>query len=89
MCPGFPGKDTQEQIYYQSGYRMPYVRAHGLYTNMAYAPTRNEILIWRAPLFSSSDRDPMVFGSRMKPFPKPFETGGLVVAWEAFKPVSL
>eukprot|EP00438_Fugacium_kawagutii_P011261 Skav224325 [mRNA] locus=scaffold1353:42774:70462:- [translate_table: standard] len=43
-----------EQIYYQSGYRMPYVRAHGLYTNMAYAPTRgNEVLVWRAPLFSS------------------------------------
>lgn len=41
-----------EQIYYQSGYRMPYVRAHGLYTNMAYAPLRQELLVWRAPLFS-------------------------------------
>ncbi|CAK9009437.1 unnamed protein product [Durusdinium trenchii] len=42
-----------EQIYYQTGYRMPYVRAHGLYTNMGYAPTKpEEILIWRAPLFS-------------------------------------
>eukprot|EP00434_Breviolum_minutum_P005952 symbB.v1.2.005249.t1/scaffold304.1/size234131/8 len=42
-----------EQIYFQTGYRMPYVRAHGLYTNMAYAPTKSrEVLVWRAPLFS-------------------------------------
>eukprot|EP00930_Biecheleria_cincta_P100925 TRINITY_DN92543_c0_g1_i1.p1 TRINITY_DN92543_c0_g1~~TRINITY_DN92543_c0_g1_i1.p1 ORF type:complete len:527 (-),score=77.20 TRINITY_DN92543_c0_g1_i1:33-1514(-) len=42
-----------EQIYYQSGYRMPYVRAHGLYTEMAYTPLRSKtILVWRAPLFS-------------------------------------
>lgn len=41
-----------EQIFYQSGYRMPYVRAHGLYTGMSYAPLRQqEILMWRAPLF--------------------------------------
>eukprot|EP00429_Kryptoperidinium_foliaceum_P062109 CAMPEP_0176083718 /NCGR_PEP_ID=MMETSP0120_2-20121206/41888_1 /TAXON_ID=160619 /ORGANISM="Kryptoperidinium foliaceum, Strain CCMP 1326" /LENGTH=484 /DNA_ID=CAMNT_0017417509 /DNA_START=60 /DNA_END=1510 /DNA_ORIENTATION=+ len=44
-----------EQIYYQSGYRMPYIRAHGLYTGMSYAPTRlNEVLVWRAPLFMYS-----------------------------------
>ncbi len=42
-----------EQIFFQTGYRMPYVRAHGLYTNMAYAPTKSrEVLVWRAPLFS-------------------------------------
>lgn len=41
-----------EQIFYQSGYRIPYVRAHGLYTGMAYTPLRpNQLLVWRAPLF--------------------------------------
>lgn len=44
-----------EQIYYQSGRRMPYVRAHGLYTGMSYAPLKlNEVLVWRAPLFMYS-----------------------------------
>ena len=33
---------------------MPYVRAHGLYTGMAYAPSKlQNVLVWRAPLFSS------------------------------------
>ncbi|CAE7393110.1 unnamed protein product [Symbiodinium microadriaticum] len=42
-----------EQVYYQTGYRMPYVRAHGLYTGMAYAPSKpQQVLVWRAPLFS-------------------------------------
>eukprot|EP00439_Symbiodinium_sp_Y106_P073806 s1310_g13.t18 len=42
-----------EQVYYQTGYRMPYVRAHGLYTGMAYAPSKlQNVLVWRAPLFS-------------------------------------
>ncbi|CAE7672925.1 unnamed protein product [Symbiodinium sp. CCMP2592] len=42
-----------EQVYYQTGYRMPYVRAHGLYTGMAYAPSKlQHVLVWRAPLFS-------------------------------------
>jgi len=41
-----------EQIYYQTGLRVPYVRAHGLYTGMSYVPTKNQqVLIWRAPLF--------------------------------------
>lgn len=41
-----------EQIFYQSGKRMPYVRAHGLYTGMAYVPLKaTEVLVWRAPLF--------------------------------------
>ena len=32
---------------------MPYVRAHGLYTGMAYAPSKpQQVLVWRAPLFS-------------------------------------
>ena len=32
---------------------MPYVRAHGLYTGMAYAPSKlQNVLVWRAPLFS-------------------------------------
>jgi len=44
-----------EQIYYQSGYRMPYVRAHGLYTGMSYTPLKvSEVLMWRAPLFMYS-----------------------------------
>ncbi|CAE7239095.1 unnamed protein product [Symbiodinium sp. CCMP2456] len=42
-----------EQVYYQTGYRMPYVRAHGLYTGMAYAASKlQHVLVWRAPLFS-------------------------------------
>lgn len=41
-----------EQIFYQSGHRAPYVRAHGLYTGMSYVPLKPaEILVWRAPLF--------------------------------------
>merc|ERR1712129_481562 len=41
-----------EQIFYQSGRRVPHVRAHGLYTGMSYAPFRlQEVLVWRAPLF--------------------------------------
>lgn len=41
-----------EQIFYQSGIRFPYVRAHGLHTDMVYSPLRGrEVLFWRAPLF--------------------------------------
>jgi len=41
-----------EQIYFQTGWRVPYVRAHGLYTGMSYVPTRQkQVLVWRAPLF--------------------------------------
>eukprot|EP00928_Gymnodinium_smaydae_P090055 TRINITY_DN73906_c0_g1_i1.p1 TRINITY_DN73906_c0_g1~~TRINITY_DN73906_c0_g1_i1.p1 ORF type:complete len:835 (+),score=90.29 TRINITY_DN73906_c0_g1_i1:78-2507(+) len=40
-----------EQTFYQTGYRLPYVRAHGLYTEMAYTPFLPQILMWRAPLF--------------------------------------
>eukprot|EP00927_Polykrikos_kofoidii_P054553 TRINITY_DN48961_c0_g1_i1.p1 TRINITY_DN48961_c0_g1~~TRINITY_DN48961_c0_g1_i1.p1 ORF type:complete len:799 (+),score=82.67 TRINITY_DN48961_c0_g1_i1:79-2475(+) len=44
-----------EQIFYQSGRRLPYVRAHGLYTSMSYTPLKtSEILVWRAPLFTYS-----------------------------------
>lgn len=41
-----------EQIHYQTGVRVPYVRAHGLYTGMSYTPMKlKEVLVWRAPLF--------------------------------------
>lgn len=41
-----------EQIFFQSGVRAPYVRAHGLYTDITYVPLRQkEFLVWRAPLF--------------------------------------
>merc|ERR1712232_330905 len=43
-----------EQAFYQSGKRLPYVRAHGLYTGMSYTPLRNDVLMWRAPLFMYS-----------------------------------
>eukprot|EP00929_Paragymnodinium_shiwhaense_P006802 TRINITY_DN110760_c0_g1_i1.p1 TRINITY_DN110760_c0_g1~~TRINITY_DN110760_c0_g1_i1.p1 ORF type:complete len:729 (+),score=93.03 TRINITY_DN110760_c0_g1_i1:60-2246(+) len=44
-----------EQIFYQSGKRLPYVRAHGLYTNAAYDPKlQNRVLFWRSPLFAYS-----------------------------------
>eukprot|EP00928_Gymnodinium_smaydae_P089219 TRINITY_DN7320_c1_g1_i1.p1 TRINITY_DN7320_c1_g1~~TRINITY_DN7320_c1_g1_i1.p1 ORF type:complete len:759 (+),score=55.49 TRINITY_DN7320_c1_g1_i1:79-2355(+) len=44
-----------EQIFYQTGKRMPYVRAHGLYTGASYNPLYShdgEVLMWRAPLFA-------------------------------------
>ena len=41
-----------EQVFYQTGIRVPVVRAHGLYTGVSYTPIRlNEILMWRAPLY--------------------------------------
>ncbi len=42
----------REQIYYQTGIRAPYVRSHGLYTDAVYSPRKDEVLFWRAPLFS-------------------------------------
>jgi hypothetical protein len=42
----------REQIYYQTGIRTPYVRSHGLYTNAVYSPRKDDVLFWRAPLFS-------------------------------------
>lgn len=41
----------REQIYYQTGIKTPYVRAHGLYTNATYSPSSDRVLFWRAPLF--------------------------------------
>eukprot|EP00927_Polykrikos_kofoidii_P046588 TRINITY_DN40777_c0_g1_i1.p1 TRINITY_DN40777_c0_g1~~TRINITY_DN40777_c0_g1_i1.p1 ORF type:complete len:805 (+),score=94.80 TRINITY_DN40777_c0_g1_i1:142-2415(+) len=41
-----------EQVFYQTGKRVPYVRAHGLHTGVTYAPQlENQILFWRSPLF--------------------------------------
>mmetsp|Transcript_44922 Transcript_44922/g.101686 ORF Transcript_44922/g.101686 Transcript_44922/m.101686 type:complete len:424 (+) Transcript_44922:945-2216(+) len=41
-----------EQVFYQTGFRLPYIRAHGLYTKVSYAPSKPAALFWRAPLFS-------------------------------------
>jgi len=41
----------REQIYYQSGIRAPYVRAHGLYTNSVWTRQMDAVLFWRAPLY--------------------------------------
>ncbi|CAE7867731.1 unnamed protein product [Symbiodinium microadriaticum] len=42
-----------EQIFYQTGRRLPYVRAHGLYTEVSYSPTLlDQVLFWRSPLFA-------------------------------------
>ncbi|CAE6973173.1 unnamed protein product [Symbiodinium sp. CCMP2592] len=42
-----------EQIFYQTGRRLPYVRAHGLYTEVSYSPKLlDQVLFWRSPLFA-------------------------------------
>lgn len=42
-----------EQIFYQTGHRLPYVRAHGLYTEVTYSPQMiQQVLFWRSPLFA-------------------------------------
>jgi len=42
----------KEQIYYQTGVVVPYIRPHGLYTKMLYQASKDrEVLFWRAPLF--------------------------------------
>ncbi|CAK9084833.1 unnamed protein product [Durusdinium trenchii] len=42
-----------EQIFYQTGRRLPYVRAQGLYTEVVYSPQLvDQILFWRSPLFA-------------------------------------
>lgn len=42
-----------EQIFYQTGQRFPYVRAHGLYTDTSYDPRYlGVVLFWRSPLYA-------------------------------------
>eukprot|EP00435_Cladocopium_sp_Y103_P046641 s1989_g13.t1 len=43
-----------EQIFYQTGHRLPYVRAHGLYTEVTYSPQMiQQVLFWRATVHAA------------------------------------